>query len=185
MSCDLRPAKKQGARTGRQGMRSGCADKKAQWPATIQPTAPQPKPTIYTMNLRPRLTKTTLIFGGVAAWGLLLISCVSVNRTVLAPPFVAGAKFAGTKECSQCHEEQTSHFGGATHAKLALADGTVGATGCEACHGPGSLLRLPPRQTRAVQPAEQPSGAQRPHELLRLPRRAQGQRRHRHRPRSR
>jgi predicted CXXCH cytochrome family protein len=70
---------------------------------------------------------------------LLLISCVAVNRTMLAPPFIAGATFAGTKECSQCHEEQTSHFAGATHANLALADGKVGATGCEACHGPGSL----------------------------------------------
>jgi predicted CXXCH cytochrome family protein len=91
------------------------------------------------MTFRPRLTKNTLIYGAVAAWGLLLISCVSVNRTVLAPPFVAGATFAGTKECSQCHEEQTTHFGSATHAKLAFADGKVGSTGCEACHGPGSI----------------------------------------------
>jgi predicted CXXCH cytochrome family protein len=91
------------------------------------------------MTFRPRWTKNTLIFGGAAAWGLLLISCVAVNRTMLAPPFIAGATFAGTKECSQCHEEQTSHFAGATHANLALADGKVGETGCEACHGPGSL----------------------------------------------
>ncbi len=86
-----------------------------------------------------RRTRNVLLFGGTAVWGLLLVACVTANRTVLAPPFVAGAKFAGTKECAQCHEDQTSHFGTATHAKLALADGTVGATGCEACHGPGSL----------------------------------------------
>ena len=91
------------------------------------------------MKFRPRLTKNTLLFGGVAAWGLLLVSCVAVNRTVLAPPFVAGANFSGTKECAQCHEEQTSKFANATHAKLAMADGKVGDTGCEACHGAGSL----------------------------------------------
>jgi len=40
----------------------------------------------------PRWTKNTLIFGGAAAWGLMLISCVVANRTMLAPPFVAGAR---------------------------------------------------------------------------------------------
>lgn len=91
------------------------------------------------MTIRPRWTKTTLMIGGAAAWGLLLISCVMVDRTVVAPPQVAGATFVGTKECTQCHDEQTGHFASATHAKLAIADSKVGNTSCEACHGPGSL----------------------------------------------
>ncbi len=91
------------------------------------------------MISRPRWTKTTLMIGGAAAWGLLLISCVMVDRTVVAPPQIAGATFVGTKECTQCHEEQTGHFATATHAKLAIADAKVGNTGCEACHGPGSI----------------------------------------------
>ena len=91
------------------------------------------------MTFRPRLTKNTLIFGGAAAWGLLLISCVAVNRTMIAPPFIAGASFVGTKECKECHSEQTDHFASATHAKIAFADGSTGTTGCETCHGAGSL----------------------------------------------
>jgi predicted CXXCH cytochrome family protein len=91
------------------------------------------------MITRPRLTKTTLLFGGTVLWGLLLIGCVSVNRTVLAPAKVPGAEYVGTKECAQCHSDQTDHFKSASHAKLAIADPKVGATGCEACHGPGSL----------------------------------------------
>jgi predicted CXXCH cytochrome family protein len=91
------------------------------------------------MISRPRWTKTTFLLGGAAAWGLLLISCVVANRTTVAPPQIPGATFVGTKECTQCHEEQTGHFGTATHAKLALADAKVGNTGCEACHGAGSL----------------------------------------------
>ncbi len=87
----------------------------------------------------PRWNKTTLVLGGTALWGLLLIGCVAVNRTMLAPPHIAGATYAGTKECAQCHEEETAKFASATHAKLAFADGKVGATGCEACHGPASL----------------------------------------------
>ncbi|WP_158277585.1 cytochrome c3 family protein [Opitutus sp. ER46] len=62
-----------------------------------------------------------------------------VDRTVVAPPQIAGATFVGTKECSQCHEDVAGHFDTATHAKLAFADAKVGSTGCEACHGPGSL----------------------------------------------
>jgi predicted CXXCH cytochrome family protein len=91
------------------------------------------------MITRPRWTKTALIFGGAAAWGALLVSCVMVNRTMLAPPQIAGAEFVGNKECAQCHEEQTAKFATASHAKLAFADSKVGATGCEACHGAGSL----------------------------------------------
>ncbi len=91
------------------------------------------------MTSRPRLTKTTLLFGGTVLWGLLLIGCVGINRTVLAPANVPGADYVGTKECAQCHSDQTDHFKSASHAKLALADPKVGSTGCEACHGPGSL----------------------------------------------
>ncbi len=83
--------------------------------------------------------KNTLIFGGIAAWGLLLVSCVSVNRAVLAPPQIPDAKFVGTKQCVECHADQTDHFASATHANLALGDPKVGDTGCEACHGPGSI----------------------------------------------
>ena len=91
------------------------------------------------MISRRPFNKTSLIFGGIALWGLVLIGCVSVNRTVLAPPTVAGATFVGSKECVQCHADQTDHFKSASHAKLAIADSKVGDTGCEACHGAGSL----------------------------------------------
>ena len=91
------------------------------------------------MTTKTRWTKNTLIFGGVAIWGLLLISCVTVNRAVLAPPSVPGAKFVGSKECAQCHDDQTSHFGSASHAKLGLKDDKGNDSSCEACHGPGSI----------------------------------------------
>jgi len=91
------------------------------------------------MNMRPKITKHALLFGGAAAWGLLLISCVVANRAVLAPPQIAGAHYVGTKECAQCHTDVTDHFRNSTHAKVALADPKVGDTGCEACHGPGSI----------------------------------------------
>ncbi len=91
------------------------------------------------MNSRPRWTKNILIYGGTAIWGLLLISCVVASRTVVAPPKIAGAEYVGSKECAQCHEDTTKHFGSATHAKVALADPKLGDTSCEACHGPGSL----------------------------------------------
>ncbi|WP_414663242.1 cytochrome c3 family protein [Horticoccus sp. 23ND18S-11] len=91
------------------------------------------------MNFRPRLTKNTVLFGGTAVWGLLLISCVAVNRTMLAPPFVAGAAFVGNKGCVECHEEQTSKIHTSLHAKVSVADASLGSTSCESCHGAGSL----------------------------------------------
>ncbi|RFC42550.1 MAG: Doubled CXXCH motif (Paired CXXCH 1) [Verrucomicrobia bacterium] len=91
------------------------------------------------MTIKNRWSKHTLIFGGTFIWGLLLISCIGVNRAVLAPPKIPGAHYVGTKECAQCHTDQTDHFATASHARLNLADPKVGETGCEACHGPGSV----------------------------------------------
>src|SRR5687767_12178181 len=90
------------------------------------------------MSSLPRWTHK-LLFPAIALWGLLLVSCLMVDRTVLAPPQIAGATFVGTKDCSQCHEDQTAHFASATHSRLALSDVKAGEIGCEACHGPGSL----------------------------------------------
>lgn len=90
------------------------------------------------MNCNRRL-RSALLIGGLTAWGVLLVSCLSVDRTVVAPPKVAGAQYVGSKACAQCHSDTTAHFAGSTHSKVALADPKLGDTGCEACHGPGSL----------------------------------------------
>jgi len=82
--------------------------------------------------------KNTFIFGGVALWAVLLISCTMVDRTVVAPPQVAGASFVGSKECAQCHEETVKGFDTATHAKLIVQGENAKGLGCESCHGPGS-----------------------------------------------
>ncbi|MBW7894858.1 MAG: hypothetical protein H3C27_07050 [Opitutaceae bacterium] len=91
------------------------------------------------MKTRLRWTKNVLLFGGSAIWGLLLISCVMTNRTIVAPPSVAGATFVGSGECADCHENVTSSFHDATHAKMMVNGENGGEIGCEACHGPGSL----------------------------------------------
>lgn len=91
------------------------------------------------MSTHPRWTKSTLIFGGAAIWGLLLVSCVVSDRTIVAPPQIAGANYVGTKKCAECHEETATHFDGATHAKLALKDAKGMDISCEACHGGGSV----------------------------------------------
>jgi predicted CXXCH cytochrome family protein len=91
------------------------------------------------MTARSLLNKNWLIFGGLALWSAVFVACTTVDRTVLAPPKIAGATDAGTKSCAKCHAEQTDHFASATHARLALKDDKVGDIGCEACHGPGSL----------------------------------------------
>lgn len=87
---------------------------------------------------RIRWTKNTLLFGGIAIWGLLLISCMTVNRAIMAPPNIPGATFVGSKECADCHENITSNFHDATHAKLMTSGDNAKAMGCETCHGPGS-----------------------------------------------
>ncbi len=91
---------------------------------------------------RLRSIKNYLIFGGVACWGLLLVSCMMVDRTMFAPPHIPGAAnatFVGSKDCQQCHENITSGFHDATHAKLMAPGDNAKNVGCETCHGPGSV----------------------------------------------
>lgn len=84
-------------------------------------------------------TRNSVLFGGIAVWGLLLISCVTASRTLLAPPHtVPGAKFVGVQACAECHENVTGSFHDATHAKLMAEGENAKGVGCESCHGPGS-----------------------------------------------
>lgn len=91
------------------------------------------------MSSQQRWTKPAVIFGAAAIWGLILAGCVMVDRTVLAPPNVAGSNFVGSNKCADCHEDQTGHFGSSTHSRLALKDAKGTDIGCESCHGAGSL----------------------------------------------
>lgn len=88
---------------------------------------------------RLRLTRPLVIFGGTAAWGLLLISCTVVSRTMFAPPHIPGAQFVGSQECSECHQNLSSQFHDATHAKLMAPGANATEIGCESCHGAASL----------------------------------------------
>jgi predicted CXXCH cytochrome family protein len=70
---------------------------------------------------------------------LLVISCGTVTRSTVELPDVPGAKYIGSKECEQCHDQIYKGFATADHARL-MANGTnVLNAGCESCHGPCSL----------------------------------------------
>lgn len=77
---------------------------------------------------------------GVLALVLGAASCATtVKRTVIAPPQIPGATYVGTKSCAECHEEIVRDFKSASHARVAIDVKHAADTGCEGCHGPGSL----------------------------------------------
>jgi predicted CXXCH cytochrome family protein len=89
----------------------------------------------------PRVSKNALLFGGIAAWAALLVSCVVADRAILVPPFIAGSTIVGSSACTKCHSNITRGFHDATHAQLAMKDdaGQMKNVACESCHGPASL----------------------------------------------
>jgi predicted CXXCH cytochrome family protein len=79
------------------------------------------------------------IFAGLAAVGLLLTSCATVDRAVAEPPLIEGATFVGNKACADCHKNITQIFPASPHARFYRDDNvSAGKTGCESCHGAGS-----------------------------------------------
>ena len=78
-------------------------------------------------------------FAAAGGAALLLNSCSSVTRTVLAPPEIPGATYAGNQACMDCHTNITRMFLASAHGRIHLDEaGLTGQTGCESCHGQGS-----------------------------------------------
>jgi predicted CXXCH cytochrome family protein len=77
--------------------------------------------------------------GGAVALLLAAISCSTVSRQVVELPNVPGAKYIGSSECEQCHEELYRGFRTADHSRLIAAGTNAINAGCESCHGPCSL----------------------------------------------
>jgi predicted CXXCH cytochrome family protein len=78
-----------------------------------------------------------LFLPGIA--GLILISCASLERTVVVPPDIAGATFVGNRACAECHTNIARNFPASAHGRFDRDDlKQAMSTGCESCHGPGS-----------------------------------------------
>jgi predicted CXXCH cytochrome family protein len=88
---------------------------------------------------RARRGQRLALAAGVVAVLLAAISCGTLTRQAVVLPEVPGAKYIGSAECEQCHDEICRDFKTADHARL-IAQGKNGlAAGCESCHGPCSL----------------------------------------------
>lgn len=80
-----------------------------------------------------------LIGAGLVVLLIAVISCASVQRSVVDLPMVPGAKYIGSAECEQCHDKIYRDFATADHARLITPGPNTLNAGCESCHGPASL----------------------------------------------
>ena len=90
-------------------------------------------------KLPARWERGLAVLSGAAVLFVAAISCRTVNRPVVMLPDVPGAKYIGSKECAQCHDEIYQSFQTADHARLIAEGPNAINAGCESCHGPGSL----------------------------------------------
>jgi predicted CXXCH cytochrome family protein len=107
--------------------------------------------------MKTRLAIASVLLAAIA--GLILSSCSSVTRTVVAPPEIEGAHFVGNKACVDCHENITRVFPSSPHARFYKEDlKWAGQTGCESCHGAGSKhINLGGGRRNIINPGKDPS----------------------------
>src|SRR5678816_3117567 len=84
-------------------------------------------------------TRTVVLVLAVVGLVSAVVSCRTVNRVAVMLPDVPGAKYIGSKECEQCHEEIYKGFQTADHALLVMGGPNALNAGCESCHGPSNL----------------------------------------------
>jgi predicted CXXCH cytochrome family protein len=78
--------------------------------------------------------------GLLGAAALVLQSCSTTPARLVSAPEIPGATFVGNRSCAECHTNISRVFPSSPHARIQLDDArAAGQTGCEACHGPGSL----------------------------------------------
>jgi predicted CXXCH cytochrome family protein len=81
-----------------------------------------------------------ILIGAVLSAVIVVLSCSSVQRSVVTLPMFPGAKYLGSKECEQCHEKIYRDFvASADHARLMTPGPNALNVGCESCHGPCNL----------------------------------------------
>lgn len=82
-----------------------------------------------------------------AALLFVVLSCGTIQRTVVVAPQIPGATFVGNDRCFDCHTNYARTFSGSVHFRVHVDIDTRpgGGTSCETCHGPGSRHVEAPR----------------------------------------
>ena len=84
------------------------------------------------------LTITAVVL--LAAGLLTATSCSSLPDTRRFPPRIEGAQFVGNERCADCHQDIVRHYPDSVHSRFFPENATgTEASGCESCHGAGSL----------------------------------------------
>ncbi len=95
--------------------------------------------TAKVLKLDARRARWMAAVAGAMVLVVTAISCRTVSRAVVQLPNIPGAKYIGSRECEQCHEELYRDFQTADHARLIAEGPNAIEAGCESCHGPASL----------------------------------------------
>src|SRR5476651_784490 len=74
-----------------------------------------------------------LLLGALISLGV--VSCASVDQSVVIPPQIPGATYVGSEACEECHQDIFRGFSTASHFRLKAQGDNAKNIGCESCHG--------------------------------------------------
>ena len=64
------------------------------------------------------------------ALAVILLSCSTTTRTILAPPSIPGAEFVGSEECATCHDPHNNQNGNFLVRNVSIQHDAL----CTSCH---------------------------------------------------
>src|SRR5262249_27046466 len=95
---------------------------------------------IHAVSDQPGPTRRTAMKATFVLISTIIAGCAIMHLSARSPSAQTAPSYIGSEACKSCHEDKWTVFQNSAHARAEMDSTRIADhTGCESCHGPGSL----------------------------------------------